>query len=53
MQERNSFGLAYSPSQPQSQIMQEIIPEEEEEKELSPNKQTLLQSYRENIMKPL
>jgi len=54
MTERDSFGLTYSPSLNKSGLKE--IPErtsKEEEEQLSPNKQSMLETFRENILKPL
>ena len=54
MSERDSFGLTYSQTVNTSKVKEEeIVNQEEEMQQLSPNKQTMLETYRENIMKPL
>ena len=54
MSERDSFGLTYSQTVNTSKVKEEeLVNQEEEMQQLSPNKQTMLETYRENIMKPL
>ena len=53
MQERDSFGLNYSQSIDRSASKDKKKSEDEELEQLSPNKQTMLETYKENIMKPL
>ena len=54
MSERDSFGLTYSQTVYNNKLKElEVVNEDEEIQQLSPNKQTMLETYRENIMKPL
>ena len=54
MQERDSFGLNYSQTVGESKTKEEQVdPENDENHQLSPNKQTMLETFKENIMKPL
>lgn len=53
MQERDSFQLTYSQSLHNSRPGLTKNPEDEEKQELSPNKQSLLQTLKQTMMKPL
>jgi hypothetical protein len=52
MQDRDSFGLTYSRTVQGSNVEEET-PQEEELQQLSPNKQSMLQTFKENIELPL